>query len=511
MQITTVMVVILIVWCLITIFTQGYQPVPPPTLANLKFSDESLGWLRGTIAPRITIIGILIGLGHSLLAMSGEESLAQVNREIAAPKHQNLIRTGLVIFIYSLMFTSLVSFFAVMIIPDTARSQYFDNLISGISIFLVGPDLLKLAFHGFVVLVGALILSGAVNTAIIGSNGVLNRVAEDGVLPEWFREPHKKHGTTYRIINLIVILQLLTIVVSRGNVYLLGEAYAFGIVWSFAMKALAVVVLRFTEPDVKRWRVPLNFRVRGIDVPVGLTLITMILFLLAGINVLTKKTATISGVTFTLVFFAAFTVSERHRQAQKRKGTQGKARSRMEEGEIERFRVEVRENLSPESLQVRPGNILVAVHDPHSLRHLEKILEEIDPHNVDVVVLSVNINAPVESKDLDKQAEQVVDNYETLVFSRVVHVAEKAGKPVSLIAVVGKEPYQFILQAGHKLRSSRIVIGLSSAVSAREQQQEIRHAWEQLPAPQPTVTVEIVREEDQAPIQIDLESPQPPL
>jgi hypothetical protein len=39
---------------------------------------------------RIAIIAILIGLGHSLLAMSGEESLAQVYREIAAPKLPNL-------------------------------------------------------------------------------------------------------------------------------------------------------------------------------------------------------------------------------------------------------------------------------------------------------------------------------------------------------------------------------------------------------------------------------------
>ncbi len=88
------------------------------------------------------------------------------------------------------------------------------------------------------VLVGALILAGAVNTAIIGSNGVLNRVAEDGVLPDWFRKPHKKFGTTSRFINIIVILQLVTIVISRGDVYLLGEAYAFGVVWSFAMKGL---------------------------------------------------------------------------------------------------------------------------------------------------------------------------------------------------------------------------------------------------------------------------------
>jgi amino acid transporter len=97
MQITTVMVVLLIGWCLLTILMKGYQPVPPPTMANLKFSNDALGWLKGTIAPSITAIAILIGLGHSLLAMSGEESLAQVNREIEHPKHRNLMRTGLII------------------------------------------------------------------------------------------------------------------------------------------------------------------------------------------------------------------------------------------------------------------------------------------------------------------------------------------------------------------------------------------------------------------------------
>ena len=74
------------------------------------------------MAPSITVIAIMIGLGHSLLAMSGEESLAQVNREIAHPKLKNLERAGFVIFIYSMLFTSLVSFFAVMIIPDAARA-----------------------------------------------------------------------------------------------------------------------------------------------------------------------------------------------------------------------------------------------------------------------------------------------------------------------------------------------------------------------------------------------------
>ncbi len=111
------------------------------------------------------------------------------------------------------------------------------------AMYMVGPHVLKLIFRVFVVVVGFLILSGAINTSIIGSNGVLNRVSEDGVLTDWFRRPHKKFGTSYRIINLIVGMQLITIIASRGDVYVLGEAYAFGVIWSFTFNSLAMLVL----------------------------------------------------------------------------------------------------------------------------------------------------------------------------------------------------------------------------------------------------------------------------
>ena len=79
-----------------------------------------------------------------------------------------------------------------MIIPDATRSMYYDNMIGGLVMNLAGPEVLKLGFHVFVVIVGVLILAGAVNTSLIGVNGVLNRVAEDGVLLDWFRKPHKQ-------------------------------------------------------------------------------------------------------------------------------------------------------------------------------------------------------------------------------------------------------------------------------------------------------------------------------
>lgn len=354
--------------------------------------------------------------------------------------------------------------------------------------FLAGPFGLKLAFHAFVVLVGVLILSGAVNTAIIGSNGVLNRLVEDGVLPDWFREPHRKYGTTFRLINLIIALQLATIVVSRGNVYMLGEAYAFGVAWSFAMKALAVLVLRFKEPQAERWRVPLNLRVSGTEIPVGLALITMVLFLLAGINLLTKTTATISGVAFTIIFFTAFSLSE------KLYAPEVARKPKLGEAETERFRLQVRENLSPVSLQVRSGNILVAVHDPNHLSALQKALEEADPRKHDIVALSVNSNVEESAIEVADPA-QVMDECETSVFSQVIHAAEKVGKPVRPIAIAGKNPYSLILQAARQLCSSRVVIGASRVMSLSEQQEKITAAWQRL-FPPVALSVEIVPDEN---------------
>src|SRR5207249_617723 len=144
-----------------------------------------------------------------------------------------------------------------------------------------------------------LILAGAVNTAIVGSNGVFNRVAEDGVMPAWFLKPHGKYGTTYRLLNLIVVLQLIIIVISGGNTLLLGEAYAFGVVWSFVFQALSMVVLRFKDRRPREYKVPLNLRLGTIELPIGLVLVLLILLVTALVNLLTKEVATVSGLAFT--------------------------------------------------------------------------------------------------------------------------------------------------------------------------------------------------------------------
>jgi amino acid transporter len=133
---------------------------------------------------------------------------------------------------------------------------------------------------------------------MIGSTGVLMRVAEDGVLTDWFRKPHPKFGTSYRIVNLVFILQMFTIIASRGNVIILGEAYAFGVIWSFTFNSLAMLVLRWKYHGERGWKVPPNIRIGKTEIPIGLFSVFLVLLSTAVVNLFTKSVATVSGIAF---------------------------------------------------------------------------------------------------------------------------------------------------------------------------------------------------------------------
>ena len=481
MQVTTVMVAAFLIWCPLTIILRGATQVPPlPVPQNLQFSPDALGWLRGTIWPTIGSVAIVVAFGHSLLSMSGFETLAQVYREIAYPKLKNLKVAGNIVCIYAVFCTGAITLLAGMIIPDSVRGQYVDNLLGGLTAHLAGPALLRLLFHIFVVVVGVLILSGAVNTSIIGANGVMNRLAEDRVLLDWFRKPHRRFGTTHRIINLITIMQVATILMSRGDVNLLGEAYAFGVVWSFFLKSLGVLVLRFKRHD-QEYKTPGNFRAGGIEIPLGLILTTLILGLVAVANLFSKQIATIYGVSFTLALFAVFTASE---VINKKKVDAKKAG-------LEEFNLDMRPEVSRNAVHARPGCVLVAVRDYNRMSHLHNVLEKTNLRRHDIVVMTVRpVSAGAGEYELSDR--QLFSDYERELLTRVVAMAEKQGKTVDLLVVPGVDPFDAMVQTATKLQASRLVTGVSARMDSEELARRIGLAWEKLPEPRHPFSLEII-------------------
>ena len=477
------------------------RPKPDPSDPNSK-PESPLGFIKDTKAGKelanlaqapakdwlslVGALGVLIAFGHSILAMSGEETLAQVYREVESPKLKNFKKAAFIVFMYSLVLTVGISFLAVILIPDNERmALYGDNLIGGLAMNVAGPVWARIMLNAFVVFIGFLILAGAVNTAIIGSNGVLNRVAEDGVLPDWFLKPHSKYGTTYRVLVLIIGLQLFTIIASRGDVLVLGEAYAFGVVWSFVFKSLAMVVLRFRDRSPREFMVPFNIKIGTVEIPIGLSLIFVVLFAAAITNLLTKSVATISGLIFTGVLLVVFMATEHYHES-RRKGAKHAHR--------EQFNRQTESQLSLAGLGLDRYKYrkLVAIRSPNNLFMLEKALAESDPATTFVIVMT----AKLDQSGLLERPDQDLDTYDQDLMTAVVTRAEKSGKEVTPLIVPTNNPLFAVIKAADDLEAQELIVGMSNKHTADEQLDQLAFYWFNLceGAPRP-LTIRILSQD----------------
>ena len=337
-------------------------------------------------------------------------------------------------------------------------------------------------FRVFVVIVGVLMLAGAVNTAIVGSNGVLNRVSEDGILPDWFRQPHRRFGTSYRILNLVVGLatrhhhpeprkhlragRSLRV---RRDVELRHEGP--GGAGAALQAAGRARIPRAAElQDWAAWKFPWAWR-----------LITLTLFALCIINLFTKQVATVSGIAFTLIFFVGF----RDLRESHRKRTGGA------HVELDQFNVASRSELTPESVGARPGNVLVPISNYHALYHLAATLDRVKVERRDIVVLHVRLLRRSGSGESELEANQLFGSVEQYLFTKALSLAEKRGKTIRLAVVSATDLWDGILRAGVNLQSSTLVLGGSTKLTLAEEAREVGLAWENLPDPRPPFNLEI--------------------
>lgn len=247
------------------------------------------------------------------------------------------------------------------------------------------------------------------------------------------------------------------------------------------MKGLAVLVLRYTHPGAREYRVPFNVKIGKIEVPIGLGLITLVLLGIAIVNLFTKPDATIAGVTFSVALFTMFTLSERH-LTHKRQGAHV---------EMDQFNLEQESSLTPEAVGARPGNVLVPISNYHTLYHLAAVLDRVKPSRRDVVVLHVRLLRRSAAGESALEPDQLFGGVEQYLFSQALALSEKRGKSIKLAVVGANDLWDATVRAAVSLQSSTIVLGHSAKLSVPEQAREIGLAWEKLPDPRPPFNLEI--------------------
>jgi len=242
---------------------------------------------------------------------------------------------------------------------------------------------------------------------------------------------------------------------------------------------LAVLVLRYKHRGEREFRVPFNFKIGSVEIPLGLVLITMTLVALCLINLVTKQVATISGVAFTIIFFVIFSITEK---STKKRAT--------EHAELDQFNLEASNDLTPERLAVRPGNVLVMVRNYNTLQNLISVLDRVDPHKKDVVVLHMRFLKRTGGGEYELTHDQLFSLEEQKLFTRALEIAEKKGKTIHLAVAAATDKWEAILRAAQSLQSSAVALGASPNTAVVEDARIAGLAWERLPDPKPQLALQ---------------------
>jgi hypothetical protein len=163
--------------------------------------------------------------------------------------------------------------------------------------------------------------------------------------------------------------------------------------------------------------------------------------------------------------------------------------------------------ITSETVHARPGCVLVAVREYNRMTHLLSVLQKTNLRRHDIVVMTVR---PVSTGagEYELSDKQLFADYEKELLTRVVTMAEKAGKTADLIVVPGVDPFDAMVQTAAKLKASRLVTGVSSKMDSEELARRIGLAWEKLPEPRHPFSLEIITP-DRPSVYVNL-GPHPP-
>lgn len=269
--------------------------------------------------PHLTPLTLLTGYAGAFLAFSGLESISQLSPVMRSPRRRVAgWALGLVVITIGLT-SPLLTLWSTTVLPVTRQTDpnQFISLLGGFA----GGQWLSWE----VAISGALLLIFASNTAIIGSYHVFLALSRMRFFPRFIEQRNRLRRSPHWAILLAVGIPVLVLALASGNIDLLGDLYAFGLLGAFSLTSLSLDIVRWRErrggmpvmPDERDAPTSRPQSTLQRRVIFGLGVLTTVLVVLAwSTNLVHKPLATFfgGGVTVVGLLIAAINYSVLNRR-----------------------------------------------------------------------------------------------------------------------------------------------------------------------------------------------------
>ncbi|TXD48626.1 APC family permease [Polaribacter sp. IC073] len=256
-------------------------------ILNSGFEIFIENWHLPTTGGSITN-AIFLGFAASMLGVSGFESSANFVEEQQKGVFPKTLKN---MWIVVSIINPLAALFALSLfaIPLLQSDAYQNTLLIEMASHVGGNWLaIVIAIDAF------LVLSGAVLTSFIGVSGLLERMALDRVLPQYFLKKNKK-GSSYRIIIVFLLLTISVLLITKGDVKVLAGVYTISFLSVMALFGIGNILLK-----VKRNSLPRPEKASWFAIIVA---ITAVVFALVGNIIMQPAAGVPSNLTVFLEYF----------------------------------------------------------------------------------------------------------------------------------------------------------------------------------------------------------------
>ena len=253
------------------------------SVKQLSVDQWAHAWQSLSPPQEMSVHGLLIGFGSAWLAFSGLESISQLSPTMRFPLRRTARRAMLAVIVTMIITSPLLSVLSISLLPAALKATESERFISELGMISGG-----FALKAAVVLSASTLLLFAANTAIIGTYHIFLALSNTGFMPRVISLRSAKFHSPHVAISIATLVPVAVIIATRGELALLGEMYAFGLLGAFVFSSMSL--------DLIRWN--LGRRDPGFWIGV---LTTGMLMLAWGVNLVEKELATYFGGAVTVV------------------------------------------------------------------------------------------------------------------------------------------------------------------------------------------------------------------